>query len=241
MSQKIIVLPQIGEVVLAKRRGSKHLRLSVTASGRVRVSLPTWAPYAAGVQFAASKKVWITNQLAAHQTVALASGVLIGKSHRLIFYQSPNFKNINAKVTPTTIEIRSNLSFDNPKVQTKAKQASEKALKQEAMTLLPQRLDVLAKRYGYQYNSVRVRKLTSRWGSCSSTKNITLSYFLMQLPWKFIDYVLLHELIHTKYLHHGADFWSAFKSALPDARGLQKEIKVYKPRIEADLPAVNMA
>jgi hypothetical protein len=54
----------------------------------------------------------------------------------------------------------------------------------------------------------------------------------MQLPWHLIDYVLLHELVHTKHLHHGKDFWDEFKIALPEARKLQKEMHGYKPQVK---------
>jgi predicted metal-dependent hydrolase len=110
--------------------------------------------------------------------------------------------------------------------------ACERALKKEAQTALPARLRELARQHKYRYGKVRIKKLTSRWGSCSAKNDISLSYFLVQLPAEFIDYVILHELVHTKYLNHGPDFWSAFTNALPSARRLQKQIKAYHPRVE---------
>jgi predicted metal-dependent hydrolase len=80
---------------------------------------------------------------------------------------------------------------------------------------------------------VQIRKLTARWGSCSSAKVITLSYYLMQLPWPLIDYVLLHELSHTEHMNHGSDFWGKFESVLPGAKVLRKEIRTYKPLVQA--------
>jgi len=98
---------------------------------------------------------------------------------------------------------------------------------------LPQRVQYLASKHGFSYKQIRVRKLTARWGSCSNNGVITLSYYLLQLPWNLIDYVILHELTHTRHLHHGPNFWTEFKKVLPSAKLLQKEIRSYKPQVQA--------
>jgi predicted metal-dependent hydrolase len=183
MAQKTVFVPSVGEVILSKRRGTTHLRISINAAGKVRVGLPSWTPYATGIAFVKSKSDWISKQLAQH-------------------------------------------------VQAKTMAAAERALKAEAIKLLPQRLKLLALKNGFNYKDVRVRKLTARWGSCSSTKVITLSYYLIQLPWPLIDYVLLHELTHTQHMHHGSRFWDRFKQVLPTARMLQKEIRSYRPIVK---------
>ena len=232
MAQKIIDIPGIGRVLFSKRRGSTHLRLSVTAAGVVRVSLPYWAPYAAGIQFAKSRADWVHSQLLKHDSAALIDGSAIGKAHRLYFREVKGSIGVATRVTANEILISSSLSPDSAEVQAKARSAAEKALKKEADKLLPQRLAYLAEKHGYEYKSLKIRKLTSRWGSCSSGKVITLSYFLMQLPWPLIDYVLVHELLHTKFMHHGSLFWEQFESIMPGAKKLRKEVNTHKPRIQ---------
>ena len=120
-----------------------------------------------------------------------------------------------------------------------AVRAAERAMKKEAEQLLPSRLADLARKHNYSYSSVTVRKLVSRWGSCSSHKVISLSYFLMQLPWELIDYVILHELAHTKRMNHSPDFWEELEKTCPNARQLRKQIKEFRPVINAVTP--NMA
>jgi predicted metal-dependent hydrolase len=106
--------------------------------------------------------------------------------------------------------------------------ASLRALKLQASHLLPQRLEVLAQRHGFTYTSVTIKNLKSRWGSCDQNRNITLNLFLMQLPWHLIDYVLLHELVHTRVMRHGPPFWSAMAAVEPRTQSLRREIKAYK-------------
>jgi predicted metal-dependent hydrolase len=232
MAQKIVFIPGVGEVTLAKRRGTTNIRLSINAAGKIRVGLPSWTPYAAGITFVKSKSEWISKQLAHHAIDPLQEGDLIGKAHRLHFLLEPDINAIKTKVAERAIYITSDLSFDHPKVQSRALAAAERSLKNESSKLLPKRLEQLALKNGFSYKDVRVRKLTARWGSCSSAKAITLSYYLIQLPWHLIDYVLLHELSHTEHLHHGKDFWERFTKALPDARKMQKEIRNYRPVVK---------
>jgi predicted metal-dependent hydrolase len=53
----------------------------------------------------------------------------------------------------------------------------------------------------------------------------------MMLPWELIDYVLLHELTHTKHLHHGEAFWSALEAIMPDIKRRKKELKKLQANI----------
>jgi predicted metal-dependent hydrolase len=233
MAQKTVFVPEIGELILSKRRGATNMRLSINAAGKVRVGMPYWAPYQAGVAFAKSKADWISKNLTAHSKQLLHDGDLVGKSHRLHFVFSPDQTSTNTRISQNAVTVSSPLELSNPLVQKKALTACERALKLEAEHLLIQRLKSLAHAHGYDFKKVQTRKLISRWGSCSSTKVITLSYYLMQLPWNLIDYVLIHELIHTRHMHHGKDFWNDFNKILPNARTLQKEIRKYKPLVQA--------
>jgi predicted metal-dependent hydrolase len=233
MAQKTVFLPEIGELVLSKRRGATQMRLSINAAGKVRVGMPYWTPYQSGILFAKSKVDWINKHLSNHSSQLLNDGDLIGKSHRLNYVYKPNQQSVTANVRANLITVSSSHDLGNSLVQKKALDASEKALRIEAEHLLPIRLKSLAKQYGFEYKNVQIRKLVARWGSCSSTKTITLSYYLIQLPWHLIDYVIIHELIHTKHMHHGKEFWDDFKNIMPNARSLQKDIRKYKPLVQA--------
>ncbi|HVS79114.1 MAG TPA: SprT family zinc-dependent metalloprotease [Candidatus Saccharimonadales bacterium] len=239
MVQKTVWVPELGELTLSKRRGAKNLRLSISATGKLRVGMPLWAPYAAGIQFALQRKDWIKKHTAA-ESRKLSHGSRIGKSHRLRYSFDPARKTVLATVSNGLVSISAPWPLEHSAVQSKISQAADKALKKEAETLLPQRLAVLARNHGYRYKDVRIRKLTSRWGSCSSDKIITLNFFLMQLPWPLIDYVILHELVHTKHLNHSAAFWQEFDSIYPGAKNYRKQLKKYQPML-ADQESQNVA
>lgn len=234
MAQKIVTIDPVGEVVLAKRRGTRQIRLSVTARGTVRVGLPAWVPYAAGTAFARERIGWIERQLAKHLTPSLISGSRIGKSHRLILKEAAGRQNFTVKVTSTEVLVTYPADTTAARLEAKVRQGAEQALKNESRHLLPQRLQQLAAKHEFSYKDIHIRKLTSRWGSCSSQKVITLSYYLIQLPWELIDYVLIHELLHTRHMHHGPGFWSEFEKIKPGAKKLRKQVNDYKPQIVAN-------
>ncbi len=102
------------------------------------------------------------------------------------------------------------------------------AMKKQALSYLPARLKELAALHNFNYNSVRISRSKSRWGSCSSKKTISLSLFLMKLPDHLIDYVLLHELCHTIEMNHGVKFWTLL-DALCEGKSKQfrKELKSF--------------
>jgi predicted metal-dependent hydrolase len=231
MATRQITLPQIGTITLYKRKGNQSLRLSVGANGDVRISLPTWVPFKVAEEFAKSKASWIAAHQVTEPTVTFSHGQHIGKQYRIYFSPQEDRAAISTRVYKTEIYVThpAHISSDHPDVQAKAHKASIRALKQEAERLLPPRLAALAQNHGFSYKSVDVKQLKSRWGSCSSRQEIVLNLFLMQLPWHLIDYVLLHELTHTKVMRHGEPFWAELAQYLPNAKGLRSEINTYQP------------
>jgi predicted metal-dependent hydrolase len=230
MSQKVFILAGVGEVLVAKRKGTRNVRLSIKANGQVRVGIPAWTPYAAGLAFAKARQDWILQHQAVAQPLELKNGDRIGKSHRLKIVRGQNAR-ISTRVNATEIVITAPQIVDTKQLQSALIKASERALKKQAETLLIKRAHELADKYGYSFNAISIKKLSSRWGSCSSDMRITLNYFLMQLPWELIDYVILHELVHTKHLNHSQSFWGELKQHIPDARQRQKQVKAYRPAI----------
>lgn len=235
MATKQVRIPDIGTVTLYKRRGNRSLRLSIGANGEVRVSLPYWLPYKAGEQFALSRRPWIMANRA-QSSLNLKQGSAIGKAHHLYFERLAEAAKISARVAANEVRVSYPLTYgvNDPEVQAAAHKASIRALRKEAEVLLPQRLEALAAQTGFAFKSVGVKQLKSRWGSCNSQKEIVLNLFLMQLPWRLIDYVLVHELTHTKVMRHGMPFWREMERHLPHAKQLRRQMADYQPILQAN-------
>lgn len=97
----------------------------------------------------------------------------------------------------------------------------------EARTNIARRVNELAQLHGFEYNNLTVRHLKSGWGSCSHKNNISLNVKLAALPEEICDYVILHELVHTRVRSHGSDFWKELGRIKGNARALNLELKRY--------------
>ncbi|MDD2871122.1 MAG: SprT family zinc-dependent metalloprotease [Candidatus Gracilibacteria bacterium] len=79
--------------------------------------------------------------------------------------------------------------------------------KREARFYIENRIKFIANKYDLKFNKLGITSAKTRWGSCSSTKNISFSYRLIMAPVKTVDYVIVHELAHLKEMNHSKKFW----------------------------------
>ena len=99
------------------------------------------------------------------------------------------------------------------------------------MTLLPELVEVLSRALHFPCGAVTVRNTRSRWGSCSVDNRISLSIQLMKLPDRLIDYVIIHELCHTRIKHHGPRFYELLDRLTGGHHeALRKELKGFSAR-----------
>ena len=96
-----------------------------------------------------------------------------------------------------------------------------KFLRMEAERVLPQKMDYWSKQCGFDYRSLKVDSAKSRWGCCSSHKDIKLSYYLLLLPERLVDYVIVHELCHTREMNHGSRFKALLHSYFNDYAAIE--------------------
>ena len=86
----------------------------------------------------------------------------------------------------------------------------------QARSIVEERVRTLALQHGFTYRSVRVSKAIQRWGSCGPTNTLNFSWKLVMAPPEIIDYVVIHELCHTKIKNHSAKYWELVRQILPD-------------------------
>tara|TARA_B110001452_G_scaffold251542_1_gene240676 strand:+ start:1217 stop:1876 length:660 start_codon:yes stop_codon:yes gene_type:complete len=84
------------------------------------------------------------------------------------------------------------------------------------------RLNYFSDKYNLKINQVRFKNQKTLWGSCSSKNNINLNYLLVMAPMIVIDYVIIHELVHTVHKNHSENFWNAVEAIMPDYKKAKK-------------------
>jgi len=219
-----VEVPGIGPVTIARRRGMRTIRISVAQNGVVKLSLPFSVSLKKGLDFLHDKKDWIAKHTV--EPLALDDGAMLGKQATLYLHTGSGQKIKSVRKTNELhVYIPEGMMHDD--VQKKLQTSTKKILIEQSQNLLLPRLQEFAKQGGYTVKSGTIALLKSRWGSCSSHNDIVLNGYLIQLPWNCIDYVIWHELAHTKHHNHSDSFWSEVAKHVPNYKDLRKKLKTY--------------
>jgi predicted metal-dependent hydrolase len=229
MSQYSVELPTIGSVRITKKRGMRSIRLRITPSGEVAVSAPWFVPKTAVMAFLQDKEEWIIKHRSERQ-VDYYDGLQFGHDMTLRIHEHTARNRTRLDANELQIYLEGILSHTKAQKDL-IKKAMYRALNREAEEILLPRLLYLSKQTGLEFNQAYVKHLTSRWGSCDNYKTIKLSFFLVQLPAECIDYVLIHELSHTKHMNHSAMFWSEVEKHMPTYKAARKALRTHNPGI----------
>jgi len=114
--------------------------------------------------------------------------------------------------------------------QEKVLQAYDNFYKELAKEYLTQRTELFVQKMQLKYETLRFRKMKSRWGSCSSQKKITLNTELLKVDKALIDYVIVHELAHLVHMNHSKAFHALVERYLSDAKERRKKLKTISLR-----------
>lgn len=138
----------------------------------------------------------------------------------------------NSRLGSMSIVCPPDADFADEKLQVWLRKVIGESLRANAKSILPSRLEALSRQCGLPYAGVKINSSQGRWGSCSARKCINLSFYLMLLPSRLIDYVLLHELCHTREMNHGERFRKLLDTLTEGkSRLLEKELKTYRTEI----------
>ena len=102
-----------------------------------------------------------------------------------------------------------------------------KYISSEDKTRIIQRVEYLANKFGFTYGKLTLRTMRTRWGSCTAQNNISLNNGLNVLPDELRDYIILHELVHTKIKNHSKEFWHELGGIIHNPKLLSKKLRQY--------------
>lgn len=229
----VIQDPEFGKITVRRSASARHVSVRVAPDGTLRASLPIYAPTLLVKHLLKNSREELRKIIAKSKPgYRYENGMQIGKSHTLIIrYSETNKSNVSKHGLQIIVTIPTSKTVEDPIINREIRDAVIAALRTEAKSYLPKRLSFLAEKHSYTYSKTRFSHSSSRWGSCNSNGTISLNIALMKLPFELIDYVIIHELSHTKQMNHGPLFWALVASVDPNYKIHRRELRSQNPSI----------
>ncbi len=223
---------EFGEIIIKRTARARSIRISIGTDGRYIVSAPKLTPVTfikLTVNASRDELRKLASQTSRNQPYL--DGQLVGRTHLLAVVPTRMVDRPATKIERQRLLVMlpPEFSLDDSSVQQQIRDSVTKILRKEAKAYLPQRLATMAATHGHRYERVRFSHSSGRWGSCSSTGTISLNIALMKLSPELIDYVLAHELSHTRQMNHSKAFWDEVKHIDPLYKLHRQQLKQHTP------------
>ena len=230
---------KLGNIIIPyeERKSIRIKRISIRSTAeKVRVSAPARASKRDIQAFIDKNRDWILeNWLKIQENVVrparkyYQTGVVIpflGKDIELRIREIRQ-KMISARYLKEecALEVSLPQGLGEEQKQEVIREILEKWLKSKARSIFIQKLDSWSGLMGVNYNQFRLKEQKTRWGSCSSLGNINLNWRAVMAPELVVDYLVIHELAHLKYMNHSQEFWEYVAGFAPQHRTCRKWLR----------------
>jgi predicted metal-dependent hydrolase len=189
----------------------KHARLRVSEDGCIRVIIPTTFSQDDLDSLIKKKQHWVDKHLKffnGMSKINLQRNQLLLYGNRYSYFYDSKYEH------KVTIDHKHNSIKSKRNLLDKTLQ--QKWYTDVAKKYLTNRTQELAEKLHFEYNKLYIRNQRKKWGNCSKEKNISLNWRLVKAPMFVIDYLIVHELLHTVVMNHTHKFWTMLKSYYPD-------------------------
>lgn len=213
---------QLPDNYILIRKEVKHARLRVSEDGRVRIIAPPAFSEDDITAMLKKKAKWIDSNLKYFNGM---SKVELQRNQLLLFGNRYSYFYDTTYAQKVTIDhehktITSQKDLLDPKIQ-------ENWYRKVAKKHLTKRTKELSAKMKLPFNKLFIRESKTKWGNCSNEKNISLNCKLIKAPDYVIDYIIIHELLHTVVMSHTHKFWTLLKSYYPDYKESIKWLEKY--------------
>lgn len=113
----------------------------------------------------------------------------------------------------------------NDKYRDKLQEVMTKWYKDKALKISTFLTDKYTDKLGIKHRNVKITSAKTRWGSCSSQKNININWRLILAPLQVLEYVVAHEVAHLKYMDHSTNFWNTVEQLQPSYKTYKRWLK----------------
>ncbi len=206
------------------RQNRRTIKIIIAENGDINIYAPKHITNSEIEKYIGNKESWATKKsgqikarLDKNRAIIDYKEVLIcGNPYEITYYEGKKIGMLENK-----------LLLPQKYIGEKTPSALKKWLKTLAIEMLQKRLTELSKATKLGFTDLKIGDYKAKWGSCDSLKHIKLNYKLVMLPYKLIDAVLLHELVHTKEMNHSQNFYTRLIAIMPEYKKYRAELKSY--------------
>jgi predicted metal-dependent hydrolase len=166
-----------------------------------------------------SKSKWIINKLDEMQDYQVQKRtykngelfLFLGKEYPLDIITDKTIEHNRVEIINNSLRV-----ITNTKDKDYIKELIEEFYRKQTRLVIDRRVRYYQKYFTIEPNNIRVKKQKTRWGSCSSLRNLNFNLKLSMAKLSVIDYIVVHEMSHLIHLNHSKDFWNLVGSVLPN-------------------------
>lgn len=207
------------------RKAVKHARIRVNEDREIRIIVPRNFSRGDIEDLIMKKQKWISKNLdyfnKKRNSINIKENEILylGESFKLVFIEA---RRMEIDVTNKLIYLPLNLKLKTRRI---------KWYKDEAKNKIKERVDFYGSIHKYRYNRIFIRNQRTKWGSCSSKRNLSFNWRLILCPLFVLDYLVCHELVHTSIMKHNKMFWVELKTIYPETERAQTWLNNYSNEI----------
>lgn len=178
-------------------------------------------------QLILKKAKWILDKLELVQSIAdedIVTGSRIqylGRKYYVEVFINDNLDKIEIDFTESKFRVSVPKLLNN---QVDLIRAFEKFFREKAKEKITPRVKKWSKITGLEYQELKFQRLEKRWGSCTPSNNILINIDAIKLPFSLIDYLIIHELVHTRIKNHSKEFWAELSKHINNWKELDEKM-----------------
>lgn len=148
----------------------------------------------------------------------------LGKIYNIQIVETKLLKKINIEIIDNIFFIYK--PFD---MQINVTEVLNNFKKLECQKYINTRIKYFLKNYTFNFNillnKISYKNQKTKWGSCSSKRNLNFNYNIIEKSPDIIDYLIVHELSHTIFMNHSKNFWNYVGQIIPNYKILEEKLK----------------
>lgn len=195
------------------RKKVKNARIKVDTALNITAVIPFNYPAERLEKLMKEKSHWIDKTIA--RLRENTKTIPLSGSDVLLFGEVYKFEQ-DARLNNRILTFKESKVIRSDQMLTTDKELLRKWYRHLAAKFIPKRVKELSLLHGFSFNRLFIRNQRTKWGTCSSNKNISLNWRVILCPPDVTDYLIIHELSHLKEMNHSASFWNEVGRICPE-------------------------